>query len=479
MTDRPVYITAETEMTFKQPAPVRSVLLSEPEDGIRPSLQEDGDWQYEAVMGIDFGTSSAKVVVQDGSRSFAIPFRDAAGINAYLLPTMLWESPDGAFNLDGRGRGIGSLKVRLIQNPTEDVQTEAAAYLAFVIRLTRAYLFTVQHDQWELGDIFWHVLVGLPSTQSFGDMKDCWVRILKAAWKAAGTDEELTRSSIRTLLRDADRPEDEQMDLRALPECSALIYAAYKSGERESRPMNFITVDVGSATVDVSSFCIFNRFDEGERHTDYTISLHTASVEMLGTSFCHANRIRWWIDFIEHDAEGSSFDKKRLCDALQRNAVLNPETLLPGGCTTEYVSADIGSRSNADAGFFPALQQLTADVKKSVWQGNKMSKTELETLEIYVCGGGSRCSAYARWLRDAYHPNISLWTNEHVKLMVLLNQVTFDRDRPVAVDDQQRLAVAFGLASNAVEEVVMTEAEDRPVQIVSADLPEVVDKDKV
>ena len=68
---------------------------------------------------------------------------------------------------------------------------------------------------------------------------------------------------------------------------------------------------------------------------------------------------------------------------------------------------------------------------------------------------------------------------EHVKLMVLLNQVTFDRDRPVAVDDQQRLAVAFGLASNAVEEVVMTEAEDRPVQIVSADLPEVVDKDKV
>lgn len=146
MTDRPVYITAETEMTFKQPAPVRSVLLSEPEDGIRPSLQEDGDWQYEAVMGIDFGTSSAKVVVQDGSRSFAIPFRDAAGINAYLLPTMLWESPDGAFNLDGRGRGIGSLKVRLIQNPTEDVQTEAAAYLAFVIRLTRAYLFTVQHD---------------------------------------------------------------------------------------------------------------------------------------------------------------------------------------------------------------------------------------------------------------------------------------------------------------------------------------------
>ena len=49
----------------------------------------------------------------------------------------------------------------------------------------------------------------------------------------------------------------------------------------------------------------------------------------------------------------------------------------------------------------------------------------------------------------------------------------------MAVDDQQRLAVAFGLASNAVEEVVMTEAEDRPVQIVSADLPEVVDKDKV
>jgi hypothetical protein len=93
----------------------------------------------ELVVGLDFGTSCVKVVVGDrgASKAYAVPFLDASGVNAYLLPSRLFEQA-GIFSLSDGADVHRDLKLRFLANPTSShLQETLVGFLALVIRRCR------------------------------------------------------------------------------------------------------------------------------------------------------------------------------------------------------------------------------------------------------------------------------------------------------------------------------------------------------
>ena len=104
------------------------------------------------VIGLDFGTSCTKVVVQNPfahSAVTAVPWNLGNGPK-HLLPTALYENSEGEFALVPDGEPVRcrrDLKVDLMDHvDDEDARGRAAAYLGLVLRRARQWLLEDQQD---------------------------------------------------------------------------------------------------------------------------------------------------------------------------------------------------------------------------------------------------------------------------------------------------------------------------------------------
>jgi len=103
-------------------------------------------------LGLDFGTSSAKVVIGDhgSDQSYAVPFLKSIGINAYLLPSRVFlnsqtssAKPLDQFDLTQSLMAFRDLKLGLLGNPFDrDRQIQVIAFLAQVIHRSRSWFFS-------------------------------------------------------------------------------------------------------------------------------------------------------------------------------------------------------------------------------------------------------------------------------------------------------------------------------------------------
>ena len=131
------------------------------------SRQTDSD--MEIVIGLDFGTSSTKVVLQDmGRHSYAVPFTDATD-NPYLLPARLYEQ-NGQYSLSDGEVVLRNIKLRLMNKAVEpSVLVAAVAYLALVIRHCRGWLWHEHRDVYARDAITWGLNLGLPAASYEND----------------------------------------------------------------------------------------------------------------------------------------------------------------------------------------------------------------------------------------------------------------------------------------------------------------------
>ena len=140
------------------------------------------------IIGLDFGTSSTKVIVrlpfEPGEPTIAIPAPAPcrSGDDPYLWQTVLWVQGDGAF-LPWPEPGadvLGALKQGLIQGRAETAtpasgalavtRTHAGtAYLAFVVRYVKGWLRANRPDHFRGRRPVWFVNVGIP-TASYDDV---------------------------------------------------------------------------------------------------------------------------------------------------------------------------------------------------------------------------------------------------------------------------------------------------------------------
>lgn len=162
---------------------------------------------HEMALGLDFGTSSVKVVIGDmaADKSYAVPFIDAKGINAYLLPSRVFESTSThrgsvpSFSLGEGEIAFRDLKLSLLANPDAiDQQLEVIAFLALVIQHSRAWFFHAHASIYKRVKCLWQLRIGLPAATALDNkFVPLLERVARAAWQLAAHEGQFERSLVK------------------------------------------------------------------------------------------------------------------------------------------------------------------------------------------------------------------------------------------------------------------------------------------
>ena len=424
--------------------------------------QDEGGSTRELVMGVDFGTSSTKVVLGDRSlkKAYAIPLTQLVGVSAYLLPTSLYEA-DGAYSLSPVGTKVNDLKLSLLSNPEDPVRcARVCAYLALVIRATRAWMFTELKEQYLKADIVWSLALGQPADQATSEIsKGLFKKLGEVAWYLASESEELTT----TLCCDAwGRANSGALDagdieVFVMPELAAQIYGFVNSSKFDPRLPNIcLMVDVGAGTVDASVFRVVKK-DAGTSSFEFL----TNAVEAYGAMNLHRYRVDWWQSHLRQRNASEA-----VIDALE-NIRIPTEYLgpLPESYANYVngVSVDFeGGAQSPDQEFFRKVRnQVAGDVLYGTYKKKLLDTASIAGLPFYLCGGGSRYGFYKDLKSEMVkQPNCS-WLNAiHTELAKPSNL----RADGVHQSDYDRLSVAYGLSQLDLDAVTQVTALEPRVQ---------------
>ena len=271
-------------------------------------------------VGLDFGTSSTKMVVrfpyEPGETSIAIPAPPAirSGNHPYLWGTVVWKR-DGVY-LPWPEAGASAL-YRLKQGllaPSDDehrsTDANVVAYLAFAIRYAKGWVLRERPALFIGRNPIWHVNVGMPA-ESFNDsvLRPRFQSVVAAALGLGGGSitESRARRSLDEATVGADAPPTADRGFAVIPE-SAAGMTGFAQSLRSAAGL-YLLVDVGALTLDVSMFRL-NRGAEGDRRYSFMAAnvrpLGVESIEWFKTKRekteddCNRQCRRSLLDVIEH-----------------------------------------------------------------------------------------------------------------------------------------------------------------------------------
>ena len=259
------------------------------------------------VIGLDFGTSSTKVIVrlpfEPGEPTIAIPAPAPcrSGDDPYLWQTVLWVNRDGAFAPwpESGAQVLGALKQGLIQGRAETAIPASCvrevtrahagtAYLAFVVRYVKGWLRANRPDHFRGRRSVWFVNVGIP-TASYDDLHifKSYRRIAAAALQLAKIDVPVTLEAVELFLDDphvveAAGSDDtaEALGVAVFPEAAAEMTGFAKSAR--NAPGLYLLIDVGAMTLDVCMFRLNQYASQANRY-----AFMAADVRPLGVDAFH------------------------------------------------------------------------------------------------------------------------------------------------------------------------------------------------
>jgi hypothetical protein len=436
--------------------------------------------ERQIVLGLDFGTSSVKVVVGDPAlgKAFAVPFQAGVGIARYLLPTRLYES-SGTFALNAGDVIHRDLKLSLIANPTDSIIRERViAFLALVIRHVRGWLFTEQREIYEHTCLFWKLAIGLPVAHHFDDkLHQLFSDVAYTAWLTSLTlsvsiEAIFSAEQRQHLLIDSPNQAslDEDVEVSVVPEIAAQIYGFVNSSRFNERDQNiYLMVDVGAGSVDSSLFYV--KRTKGK----WDFEFFTSIVEPHGVMNLHRHRVEWWEEQLATSPNGQELaaDLGVWKFATDFTAAL-PEDF------SEYfngVSVKIHDDNvNPDSCFRKKiLRQVRGQSYWRAWKDGLLTKAQLNGVPAFYCGGGMRMQYYNRLQDDMKSmPNTS-WLRaipRPLELPLILEAHGLKRM------DFDRMTVAFGLSFLEIGKVIKSLPPPKlPTQPESSWRSNYVDKD--
>ena len=268
---------------------------------------EPGAEELFIIVGLDFGTSSTKVIVrlpfEAGEPTIAIPAPAPcrSGDDPYLWQTVLWLRSDGAFvPWPEPGAGVlGTLKQGLIWGRAETAiptsgtlqitrSDAGVAYLAFVIRYVKGWLRLNRSNHFRGRRPVWFVNVGIP-TASYDDVRifKSYRQIAAAALQLAKIDASVTVESVRLFLGDShvvgaadSDAAAEELGVAVFPEAAAEMTGFTKSSR--NAPGLYLLVDVGAMTLDACMFGLNRDASQANRYAFWA-----ADVRPLGVDAFH------------------------------------------------------------------------------------------------------------------------------------------------------------------------------------------------
>lgn len=424
------------------------LLLINESSGVVDQLPGPLGRDRELVVGFDFGTSSVKVVIGDrgASKAYAVPFLDAPGVNAYLLPSRLFEQ-SGTFSLSNGTDVHRDLKLRFLANPTSShLQETLVGFLALVIRRCRAWLFAAHADTLANRNILWKLVLGRAVDRVQNDqVGQIMAEILNAAWAVAGdvgVANRVTCNRELAKLRAGQAVGDDSLEVSVVPEFVAQIYEFVKSRQFDPRAKNiYLLVDVGAGTVDVSLFRV-----KPNEYGTWDFSQFTSVVEPNGVMNLHRTRLDWWTQQLSKLAGTKSEELQGKIETIQ--SPTEQTQLIPEKYTGYFKGVQVqysGGALSPDDTFY--LNRLVAQVRgqgiQRTVQSKKVGKVDLDKLPFILCGGGARLPLYGNVASALNSASEFKWLKAHRRELGKPGEL----EAPgLAEVDYDRLSVAFGLS---------------------------------
>jgi hypothetical protein len=395
------------------------------------------------TIGLDFGTSSTKVVVGDEAMgaAYAVPLTDGVCPAIYLLPSCLIEH-EGVFCLDGQGRRHADLKLAMLSKPTDDVYcARVCAYLALVLRSVRAWLFETKHAAYKHYSLLWTLALGQPSDHASSSAgQDIFKSVGLVAWHLAGMDGPITIAAAHEAWqRRREQAANDEFEVKVMPELSAQIHGFVSSSHFDSRQPNiYLMVDVGAGTVDASLFHV-----KKVRGAKVSFGLYTHSVEALGAANMHRHRVGWWIQQLA--AAGHSGTLRSDLEALRLPTEFSGIYPVSYADYIQGVVAQFsGGAATPDEEFRHQVRnQVVGGVLYGAWKQNLLTQAAIQGMPYFMCGGGSRHPLFGALHSDLARTPGASW------LSATRRQLTIppNLDAPgLAKSDYDRLSVAYGLS---------------------------------
>ena len=411
------------------------------------------------VMGIDFGTSCTKVVISDRNlkQAFAVPFMDELGILSYLLPTSLQEN-QSEYSLDGEGESWNDLKLSLMANQQDSVIiSRVVAYLALVIRYSRAWFFNNYSNQYSNSDLLWSIAIGQPADHALSfESRELFSRIGNLAWILSLSSESFNAHNIldKWELLKFKEIEVEDFDCLIIPELAAQIHGFVNSDNFDPKKPNiFLMIDIGAGTLDLSIFSVRIQ-DSGYKKFNLFIN----SVQPHGVANFHRHRVNWWQQELRSNELGVV--------AIQQLQSIKMPTEFQGfypDSFLEYVSqVDVdflNGALNPDLEFDKTIERqvngcLLKSIKPDSSAGRILAEKDFNGMEYFLCGGGSRHSQFKGIHKLLQQPQGWNWLKLKPRVLTIPASIRLEG---VQNEDYDRLSVAYGLSLLDFDEVTQVE----------------------
>ena len=411
----------------------------------------------ELVLGIDFGTSATKVVLTDKTldKSYAVPFVDAVGVSSYLLPSTLYESESGRYSLAPEAKRHSDLKIEMLGNLAGvDECARVCAYLALVIRHSRAWVFTNLRDQYLRASLLWGVAIGQPtSTESIETLRPHFVALTKVAWSLAGKKGPVTvKGALLAWQGRAERKRrSDDLEVWSAPEVAAQIHGFVSSTHFDQKAKNlYLIVDVGAGTVDVSLFHV-------KKQHDAAVDFHifTDAVDFFGAAKLNRQRLEWWRSVLKWAPRRDSPNDGCFMPGLEQAAAklqqMVAATEYQGRYPESYIDYLSGiyvefsnSAKDPDARWLDNILSLVrGQVLHRAWSDSLLKRDALRGVPFFLCGGGSRHPLYAKLKELLKYTRNFTWVSADHRALVKPAKLTAPG---VAEADYDRLSVAYGLS---------------------------------
>ncbi len=410
----------------------------------------------EVVIGLDFGTSSTKVVLADRSlnAAYAVPFSDSIGVSSYLLPSALVETNDGHYVLTGNGVRYSDLKLAMLTSQGDAVMcSRVCAFLALTIRSARAWMYEAKREQYLRSDILWTLAIGLPTDQaSYEERRLHFEQLAKVAWSLAGRDGPLSVADALETWRQREHLDlGDELEVRGMPELSAQIHGFVSSSHFDARHPNiYLLVDVGAGTLDASLFHV-----RKNRIGTVSFGFFTDTVELLGAANLNRHRLTWWQSKLK---EAAGLEKgiqrehtENVLSVLNELELLKLPTDFRGSYPNTYdqyvkgveVRYDGGAKSPDDEFFQRIRNQVAGKVLYGAWKQGLLSQAQVKDMPFFLCGGGARHPLYESLKSRLQKTPSCTWLSAKPRDLALPSNIIAPG---VAHGDYDRLSVAYGLS---------------------------------
>lgn len=429
---------------------LRCLLLTNalPQDDQSKKIKDD----YELNLGIDFGTSSTKVIISDKANktSFAVSFFDTQGIEQYLMPSRVYQTDD-FFYLDDGKQIHQRLKLNFLDDvENQDHQQKIVVFLGYIIRHAINWLKNT-HSYYNNYQIIWRLTVGIPVASSRKtNINEKMTCLSIAAWRLAHQScSYFSKDAISLATKYGNQLHQgkiektyENIEIYVVPELAAQIHGYVTSDSFDPKAANnFLLVDVGAGTVDTALFNV--RREKGK----WKFTWYTSSVEHHGTMNFNYDRLDWLCDALNTqkniDASEVIAKIKQLMQMTDIQIALpNYISEYLSDCTIEFKD----SKKNPDENFFvkKIKKQIVKDTFIKARDDNFLSEADLRDIPTYLCGGGMRLFFYKK-LENKLSEQQSGYTwlkmsPRHINLPENLRAPSLLRE------DYDRLSVAYGLS---------------------------------